>query len=169
MVGARLFPVRNLLFTLEIKNYLVEESFGPHPREYIHMAESGSAKAQPRFRDVIATLRPQVMFWWGTGVGVLVSGIGVIVLFLLGVLTTNTSGLVSLDSEKVALRIQLELEEAGYSTTVQCPNPIAAPIGFMFQCVAQDLNGNVAKVEVAITNVLGDINWNLRTELPSGE
>ena len=133
------------------------------------MAESGSAKAQPRFRDVIATRRPQVMFWWGTGVGVLVSGIGVIVLFLLGVLTTNTSGLVSLDSEKVALRIQLELEEAGYSTTVQCPNPIAAPIGFMFQCVAQDLNGNVAKVEVAITNVLGDINWNLRTELPSGE
>jgi hypothetical protein len=39
----------------------------------------------------------------------------------------------------------------------------------MFQCVAQDTSGNVAKVEVAITNVLGDINWNLRTELPSGE
>jgi len=125
--------------------------------------------APPRLRDVIANLSPKVTFVWGAVVGIVVSTTAVVALLVLGVLSANTNGLVTLDSEKVALRIQLELEDAGYSTVVKCPDPIAAPVGFMFQCVAEDPRGYVAKVEVAITNVLGDINWNLRTELPPNE
>ena len=133
------------------------------------MAKSGSTTAQPRLRDVITNLRPQVTFLWGIVAGIFVSTSAVVALLVVGVLSANTNGLVALDSEKVALRIQLELEDAGYSTIVDCPNPIAAPVGFMFQCVAEDPRGNVAKVEVIISNVLGDINWNLRTELPPNE
>ena len=125
--------------------------------------------APPRLRDVIANLSPKVTFVWGAVVGIVVSTTAVVALLVLGVLSANTNGLVTLDSEKVALRIQLELEDAGYSTTVTCPDPIAAPVGFMFQCVVEDPRGYVAKAEVHITNVLGDINWNLRTELPPNE
>lgn len=123
----------------------------------------------PRLRDVIAQLSPRVTFLWGGAVGVIASSMIVGALFVFGIFSVNSAGLVSLDSEKVALRIQLELEEAGYNTVVTCPDPISAPVGFMFQCVAEDPRGYVAKVEVHITNVLGDINWNLRTELPPNE
>jgi hypothetical protein len=77
------------------------------------MSESGKSPAQPRMRDVIAALRPQVTFWWGSFMGAIVAAGLVVAMFVLGIFTFNTSGLVSLDSEKVALRIQLELEEAG--------------------------------------------------------
>jgi hypothetical protein len=93
----------------------------------------------------------------------------VVAMFVLGIFTFNSSGLVSLDSEKVALRIQLELEEEGIEATVGCPEQIVAPIGFTFVCMAQTPEGYVTQAEVAIVNVLGDFNWSLRTELPTSE
>ena len=133
------------------------------------MSESGKSPAQPRMRDVIAALRPQVTFWWGSFMGAIVAAGLVVAMFVLGIFTFNTSGLVSLDSEKVALRIQLELEEAGIVATVACPEQLLAPVGFQFVCMAQTTEGYVSQAEVAIVNVLGDINWNLRTELPTSE
>jgi hypothetical protein len=164
--GARLFPPRNLLFTLEFKNYLAEESFGPLSRESSNMAESKGSAAQPRFRDVVATLRPQVTFWWGSGLGVIASAIAVAALLAFGIFTINTAGLVSLDSDKVALRIQTELEDAGINTVVDCPDELVAPVGFLFVCMAQTPDGAVAQVETTIVNVLGDVIWDLRSDLP---
>lgn len=133
------------------------------------MSESGSSASQPRMRDVISSLRPQVTFWWGSLMGFLVAIVAVFAMFLLGIFTFNTSGLVSLDSDKVALRIQFELEEAGIVASVACPDQVVAPVGFLFVCMAQTPEGYVSQAEVAIVNVLGDINWNLRTELPASE
>jgi hypothetical protein len=130
------------------------------------MAESGSTSAQPRLRDVITNLRPQVTFLWGVVAGVVAAVIAVGALFFTGVFTVNTAGLVSLDSQKVALRIQVELEESGTTTEVACPETIVAPIGFAFVCMVQTPGGAVSQAEVTITNVLGDINWYLRSELP---
>lgn len=101
--------------------------------------------------------------------GFLVAIVAVFAMFLLGIFTFNTSGLVSLDSDKVALRIQFELEEAGIVASVACPDQVVAPVGFLFVCMAQTPEGYVSQAEVAIVNVLGDINWNLRTELPASE
>ena len=167
MVGARLFPVRNLLFTLESKNYLVEEFFGPLSRESSTMAESKGSATQPRLRDVIASLRPQVMFWWGAVAAFFVSGVIAAVLAASGIFSVNSSGLVSLDSEKVALEIQLSLEESGVTSTVGCPGYIAAPIGFSFVCMVNTPEARVTQAEVTIVNVLGEIIWNLRDELPT--
>jgi len=130
------------------------------------MAESGSTSAQPRLRDVITNLRPQVTFLWGGVAGVVVAAIAVGALFFTGVFTVNTAGLVSLDSQKVELRIQLELEDSSITTEVACPETIVAPIGFSFVCMVQTPEGYVSQADVTITNVIGDINWNLRTELP---
>jgi hypothetical protein len=120
-------------------------------------------------RDVIASLRPQVTFWWGSLIGTILAAVAVVAMFILGIFTLNTSGLVSLDSDKVAMRIQLELEEAGIVATVACPEQVVAPVGFLFVCMVQTPEGYVSQAEVAIVNVLGDINWNLRTELPTSE
>jgi hypothetical protein len=101
--------------------------------------------------------------------GTVLSVVAVGALFVMGVFSLNTSGLVSLDSDKVALRIQLELEESGIMATVGCPEQVVAPVGFLFVCMVQTPEGYVSQAEVAIVNVLGDINWNLRTELPTSE
>jgi hypothetical protein len=132
------------------------------------MAESKGSAAQPRLRDVIASLTPQVTFWWGSGLGVIASAIAAAALLASGILTINSAGLVSLDSNKVELQIQSKLEEVGITTTVGCPESIVAPAGFLFVCSVQTPEGAVSMAEVAIVNVLGDISWNLRTELPSG-
>jgi hypothetical protein len=100
--------------------------------------------------------------------GAIASAIAVVALLAFGIFTINTAGLVSLDSNKVELRIQSELEEVGITTTVGCPESIVAPVGFLFVCSVQTPEGAVSMAEVAIANVLGDIIWNLRTELPSG-
>jgi hypothetical protein len=130
------------------------------------MADSKDSAAQPRFRDVVATLRPQVTFWWGSGLGVIASAIAVTALLAFGIFTINTAGLVSLDSDKVALRIQTELEDAGIKTAVDCPDELVAPVGFLFVCMAQTPDGAVAQVEATIVNVLGDVIWDLRSDLP---
>ena len=123
----------------------------------------------PRLRDVIAQLSPRVTFLWGGALGIVASSIVIGALFIFGIFAVNSAGLVSLDSEKVALRIQLELEDAGTTATVACPESIVAPVGFLFVCMAQTPAGYVSQAEVAITNMLGDISWNLRTELPLDE
>ena len=123
----------------------------------------------PRLRDVIAQLSPRVTFLWGGALGIVASSIVVGALFVFGIFAVNSAGLVSLDSQKVALRIQLELEDAGITATVACPESIVAPVGFLFVCMVQTPAGYVSQAEVAISNVLGDVNWNLRTELPLDE
>ena len=133
------------------------------------MSESVDNVAQPRMRDVIASLRPQVTFWWGNLMGMIVAVVLVFVMFVLGIFTLNTAGLVSLDAEKVALRIQLGLEEQGIIATVACPEKLLAPVGFQFVCMVQTPEGNVSQASVSIVNPLGDINWGLRTELPTSE
>ena len=133
------------------------------------MSESANSAPQPRMRDVIASLRPQVTFWWGSFMGVVVAAALAFTMFILGIFTFNNSGLVTLNSEQVALRIQVALEEEGIEATVGCPDPIVAPIGFSFVCMAQTPKGYVTQADVAIVNVLGDINWSLRTELPTSE
>ena len=101
--------------------------------------------------------------------GTIVAAVLVVAMFVLGLFTFNTSGLVSLDSAKVELRIQLELEEQGITATVNCPDDILAPKFFMFLCNAQTPDGYVSQAQVTIANVLGDIIWNLKTELPTSE
>jgi len=133
------------------------------------MSQSANSAPQPRMRDVIASLRPQVTFWWGSFTGAVVAFVLVVTMFILGIFTLNTSGLVSLNSEQVALRIQLELEESGIVSTVACPEQLLAPVGFQFVCMVETPEGYVSQAEVAIVNVLGDVNWKLRTELPTSE
>jgi hypothetical protein len=132
------------------------------------MAESKGSPAQPRFRDVIASLRPQVTFWWGSGIGVAVSAVAAAVLFAFGIFSINSSTLVSLDPEKVALEIQMELEEQGVTADVQCPSPIVAPVGFAFSCTVGTPEGLYSPADITIVSVLGEIYWSLRYDL-SGE
>ena len=101
--------------------------------------------------------------------GMIVAAVLVVAMFVLGLFTFNTSGLVTLDSAKVELRIQLELEDKGITATLECPEQIVAPTGFMFLCLAQTPEGYVSHTQVTIANVLGDLIWNLKTELPNSE
>ena len=101
--------------------------------------------------------------------GTIVAAVLVVAMFVLGLFTFNTSGLVSLNSDNVELRIQVELEEQGIAAIVECPEQIIAPMGFMFLCIAQTPEGYVSHTQVTIANVLGDILWNLKTELPTSE
>jgi hypothetical protein len=132
--------------------------------EYIKMAESKGSAAQPRLRDVIASLRPQA-FWWGSGIGVAVSAVIAAVLFAFGIFSINSSSLVSLDPKKVALEIQFALEEEGVTTTVECPTTIIAPVGFSFECMVTTPEGGFSQADITIGNVLGEIIWSLRYDL----
>jgi hypothetical protein len=116
-------------------------------------------------RDVIASLRPQVTFWWGSGIGIAVSAVAAAVLFAFGVLSVNSAGLVSLDPDRVALEIQFALEEQGVTTTVECPSTIIAPVGFGFQCMVTTPEGAFSQADITIGNVLGEIIWSLRYDL----
>jgi hypothetical protein len=129
------------------------------------MAESKGSPAQPRFRDVIASLRPQVTFWWGSGIGVAASAVAAAVLFAFGIFSINSSTLVSLDPEKVALEIQMTLEEQGIENTVTCPPEIVAPVGFGFECMVGTPEGNFSQADVTIGSAFGEIIWSLRYDL----
>jgi hypothetical protein len=131
------------------------------------MAESKGSAAQPRLRDVIASLRPQVTFWWGSGIGIAASGVAVAVLFAFGIFSINSSSLVSLDPKKVALEIQMGLEEQGVTTTVECPGTIVAPVGFSFTCMV-GLPTGFTIADVIIGNAFGEVIVNLRNK-PSSD
>jgi hypothetical protein len=129
------------------------------------MAKSADSAAQPRFRDVVASLRPQVIFWWGIGLGIAVSAVVAAVLFAAGIFSINSSTLVSLDPEKVALEIQMALEEQGIENTVDCPAQIVAPVGFGFECMVGTPEGKFSQADVTIGSAFGEIIWNLRYDL----
>ena len=133
------------------------------------MSESENSAAQPTMRDVIASLRPQVTFWWGSLMGTSVAAVLVFAMFTLGVFTFNTAGVVSVDPKKAALEMQFELEQQGVEVTVECPPVIMAPVGFSFECVATTPQGEFTQVDAIIENVIGDLIWSYRYDITSTE
>lgn len=99
-------------------------------------------------------------------VGLMLGGILLLVALMTGLLTPNVGGLVSLSPDMVAKRIAFELQDQKISATVDCPKTITAPIGFSFVCMVNTPEGNVARAQVTIVNVIGDINWWLTSDLP---
>jgi hypothetical protein len=120
-------------------------------------------------RDVIASMRPQVTFWWGSLMGTLAAAVLVFAMFILGIFTFNIGGVVSIDPKRAALEMQYELEQQGVEVSVVCPPVIVAPIGFSFECVATTPKGQFTQVDVTIENVIGDLMWSYRYDLTSSE
>jgi hypothetical protein len=120
-------------------------------------------------RDVIASMRPQVTFWWGSLMGTLAAAVLVFAMFVLGIFTFNLGGVVSIDPKRAALEMQYELEQQGVEVSVECPPVIVAPIGFSFECVARKANGEFTQVDVTIENIIGDLIWSYRYDILSTE
>ena len=121
----------------------------------------------PTFRDAFRHMSRRA--WATTGLvgGLVISLVALCVGVAMGILSFNQAGLVSLDSKMVAKRVMAELEEQSVIATVECPSTISAPVGFMFFCMAQTPEANVARVQVTIVNVIGDISWWLVSDLPA--
>ena len=159
-------------FCLPLKRTImgVEDPFGSGMKESPGpMSETTNPTAQPRMRDVIATLRPQVTFWWGSLMGTVMSAVLVLAMFVLGIFTFNISGVVSIDPKQAALEMQFELEQQGVEISVECPPVIVAPVGFSFECVAATPKGEFSQIDVTIENVIGDLIWSYRYDLTSSE
>jgi hypothetical protein len=120
----------------------------------------------PTFREAFRHMSRRS--WGITGLvsGLMLSFVVLSVMLVTGFLSFNQAGLVSLDSKMVAQRVMVELEQQSVIATVECPSVISAPVGFMFFCMAQTPEANVARVQVTIVNVIGDISWWLTSDLP---
>lgn len=70
---------------------------------------------------------------------------------------------VTLDVPRVESEIENGvLDQAGYSVTATCPNPLSGQVGDTRTCSIEDENGTVALVDVTIQNTNGDIVWKVQ-------
>ena len=120
----------------------------------------------PTLADVIRHWSRRSWAICGLVMGLVLALVVVLALLGTGVLAFNRDGLVSLDSKLASKRIATELQDQKISAVVECPETIVAPVGFSFICMVNTPEGNVARVQVTIKNIIGDIFWNLTTDLP---
>lgn len=87
---------------------------------------------------------------------------------ILALLLTSCSAVdaitgVTLDAPRVESEIENGvLDQAGYSVTATCPDPMSGQVGDTRTCSIEDENGTVALVDVTIQNSNGDIVWKVQ-------
>jgi hypothetical protein len=70
---------------------------------------------------------------------------------------------VTLDVSRIESEIENGvLDQAGYSVTATCPDPMSGQVGDTRTCSIEDENGTVALVDVTIQNTNGDIVWKVQ-------
>ena len=70
---------------------------------------------------------------------------------------------VTLDVSRVENEIENGvLDQAGYSVTATCPDPLSGQVGDTRTCSIEDDYGTVALVDVTIQNSNGDIVWKVQ-------
>lgn len=150
-------------------NFVSEESRGPSEVPTSNaksLEEFSTTPPAPTLADVARHWSKRTWGIFGLVSGFLASLVTVLILMATGFLTLNTSGVVSLNPELVAKRIQVELEDELIQSTVACPDPIVAPVGFWFECMINTPEGNVSRAQVTISSIVGDVSWFLQTDLP---
>lgn len=90
-------------------------------------------------------------------------GISILVLLMSSCSAVDAITGVTLDVSRVESEIENGvLDQAGYSVTAKCPDPMGGQVGDTRTCTIEDEYGTVALVDVTIQNSNGDIVWKVQ-------